>query len=277
MPQAAAHAYGQRPPIDISLRNPEQTAKWAETLGGTSFAPGHVRLPSHADQGNVAIPDLPGFAEGAWWVQDVAASCAARLLGAGEGRTVLDLCAAPGGKTMQLAAAGWRVTALDQSKKRLERLSDNLTRTGLTAEVVQADLRAWRPDAPVHAILLDAPCTATGIYRRHPDVLHRIGPRQIAELAELQADLLARAADWLAPGGRLVYATCSLERAEGEEQGAQFLASHPDFALLPTTAEELPAGILPTPDGWLRTLPDTLADAGGTDGFFIARLVKNAN
>jgi 16S rRNA (cytosine967-C5)-methyltransferase len=277
MPLAAAHAYAQRPPVDISLRDPSETAKWTEALGGTSFAPGHVRLPSHADQGSIAIPDLPGFAEGAWWVQDIAAACAARLLGANEGRTVFDLCAAPGGKTMQLAAAGWRVTAIDQSKKRLERLSENLARTGLMADVMAADLRAWQPDAPADAILLDAPCTATGIYRRHPDVLHRIGPRQIAELAQLQTELLARAAGWLAPGGRLVYATCSLERAEGEDQVSRFLASHPDFALLPVAPEDLPAGITPTPEGWLRTLPDTLADAGGTDGFFIARLVKKAN
>jgi 16S rRNA (cytosine967-C5)-methyltransferase len=239
-------------------------------LRGASFAPGHVRLPDDAG----AIPDLPGFAEGAWWVQDIAASCAARLLGAGEGRSVLDLCAAPGGKTMQLAAAGWRVTAIDQSKKRLERLTDNLARTGLSAQVAQADLRQWQPDAPVDVILLDAPCSATGIYRRHPDVLHRIGPRQIAELAELQAELLARAADWLTPGGTLIYATCSLERAEGEEQIARFLSDRPDFSLTPASPDMLPHGIAPTAQGWLRTLPDTLADAGGVDGFFIARLAR---
>jgi 16S rRNA (cytosine967-C5)-methyltransferase len=269
MVAAAARAFALRPPVDVSLRDAAQMGEWAEKLGGFSLAPGHVRLPEGA-----VIPDLPGFAEGAWWVQDVAASCAARLLGAGVGRSVLDLCAAPGGKTMQLAAAGWAVTAIDQSKKRLERLTDNLTRTGLSAQVVQADLRQWQPDAPVDAILLDAPCTATGIYRRHPDVLHRIGPRQIAELAELQAELLARAADWLTPGGTLVYATCSLERAEGEDQVARFLDHRPDFTLSPVQPDALPHGIAPTPEGWLRTLPDTLAGAGGTDGFFIARLVK---
>ena len=272
MPQAAAHAYGVRPPVDVSLRDASETATWTAELGGTSFAPGHVRLPEGTN-----IPDLPGFAEGAWWVQDIAASCAARLLGAGEDRTVLDLCAAPGGKTMQLAAAGWRVTAIDQSKKRLERLSENLTRTGLSAEVTAADLRQWQPEAPVDAILLDAPCTATGIYRRHPDVLHRIGPRQIAELAELQGELLARAASWLKPGGHIIYATCSLERAEGEEQVERFLAAHPDFALRPIDPVELPEGMAPTEQGWLRTLPDTLAAQGGTDGFFIARLARQAN
>jgi len=272
MPQAAAHAYAVRPPVDISLRDPGETATWTAALNGASFAPGHVRLPE-----SVAIPGLPGFAEGAWWVQDIAASCAARLLGPGEDRHVLDLCAAPGGKTMQLAAAGWRVTAIDQSKKRLERLSENLTRTGLTAEVMTADLRQWQPEELIDAILLDAPCTATGIYRRHPDVLHRIGPRQIAEMAELQGALLARAADWLKPGGRIIYATCSLERAEGEEQVERFLAARPDFALVPIEPGETPDGIAPTEKGWLRTLPDTLAAQGGTDGFFIARLAKTAN
>ncbi|BBF68524.1 RsmB/NOP family class I SAM-dependent RNA methyltransferase [Sphingomonas bisphenolicum] len=272
MPQAAAHAYAIRPPIDISLRDPAETATWTAQLNGASFAPGHVRLSESA-----AIPALPGFAEGAWWVQDVAAACAARLLGPGDDRAVLDLCAAPGGKTMQLAAAGWRVTAIDQSKKRLERLTENLARTSLTAEVTTADLRTWEPDAPVDAILLDAPCTATGIYRRHPDVLHRIGPRQIAEMAEVQGALLARAADWLKPGGRLIYATCSLERAEGEEQVERFLAARPDWMLLPVEPGETPEGIAPAEQGWLRTLPDTLAAEGGTDGFFIARLAKKAN
>ena len=274
MPQAAALAYGVRPPVDVSLRDANETAKWTDALGGASFAPGHVRLPANPVEGGVAIPDLPGFAEGAWWVQDIAASCAARLLGDGAGRSALDLCAAPGGKTMQLAAAGWRVTAVDQSKKRLERLSDNLARTSLEAPTVTADLRQWAPPAPVEAILLDAPCSATGIYRRHPDVLHRIGPRQIAELAELQAQLLARAADWLTPGGRIVYATCSLEQAEGEEQIARFLAARPDFALLPIESGELPQGMAATAQGWLRTLPDMLADQGGADGFFIARLAR---
>ena len=269
MVQAAAVAYGQRPPVDVSLRDAQETAHWATLLNGQSLCAGHVRLPD-----NAAIPELPGFADGAWWVQDVAASCAARLLGAGEGRAVLDLCAAPGGKTMQLAAAGWSVTAVDQSKKRLERLSENLARTGLTAQVVAADLRTWQPDAPMDAILLDAPCTATGIYRRHPDVLHRIGPRQIEELAELQGELLERAAAWVKPGGRIVYATCSLERAEGEDQVARFLGAHADFVIDSALTDELPARVTPSAEGWVRTLPDTLADVGGADGFFIVRLAR---
>ncbi|WP_336962081.1 RsmB/NOP family class I SAM-dependent RNA methyltransferase [Sphingobium aquiterrae] len=268
MVEGAARAFAVRPPVDVTLRDSADTEGWAQRLGGVSLAPGHVRLSSDHD----AIAALPGFVEGAWWVQDLAASLPARLLGAGEGQHVLDLCAAPGGKTMQLAAAGWRVTALDQSAKRLARLAENLERTGLAAQTVTADLRAWEPEALADAVLLDAPCSATGIYRRHPDVIHRIGPRQIAELAELQATLLDRAALWVKPGGTLVYATCSLERAEGEDQIAAFLARTPGFAVVPPEADELPDGIVPTAEGWVRTLPGTLAEAGGTDGFFIARL-----
>ena len=249
------------PPLDLSLRDPATTAEWAERLGGTSLMPGHVRL-----ERGMAVERLEGFKEGAWWVQDLAASLPARLLGPGEGQTVLDLCAAPGGKTMQLAAAGWQVTALDSSARRLQRMQENLTRTGLTATLVQADALQWEPAAPFDAVLLDAPCTATGTCRRHPDVLHRIGPRQIAELAELQAALLERAQRWVKPGGRLVYATCSLERAEGEDQVS-------DIKLTPDSirAADLPGGLNPTAEGWLRTDPGLLREAGGLDGFFIAR------
>lgn len=267
MPDDAARAMATRPPIDISLRDPADTAQWAERLSGISLAPGHVRLPDHE-----SVTGLPGFDDGAWWVQDIAASIPARLLGQGEGRTVFDLCAAPGGKTMQLAAAGWNVTALDQSAKRLARLSENLDRVGLSARVLTADVRQWKPDAPADAVLIDAPCSATGIYRRHPDVLHRIGLRQIAELAELQAELLARAAEWIKPGGTLVYATCSLEQAEGEAQIERFLAATPGWAIQRPAEEHLPQGIAPTEQGWVRTLPQTLADSGGTDGFFIVSL-----
>lgn len=249
------------PPLDLTLKDVAETGVWAERLGGVSLMPGHVRLPR-----GTAVEELPGFAEGAWWVQDLAASLPARLLGPGEGRQVLDLCAAPGGKTMQLAAAGWQVTALDASAKRLERMQDNLTRTQLSAELVKADAMTWEPPAQFDAVLLDAPCTATGTCRRHPDVLHRIGPRQIAEMAELQAAMLARALPWVKPGGRLVYAVCSLEPVEGEDQ-ARALARRPD----PIRADELPAGLAPNPDGWLRTDPAMLAPEGGIDGFFIAR------
>ena len=249
------------PPLDITLADPATTAEWAEKLGGVSLLPGHVRLAR-----GTAVEHLEGFAEGHWWVQDLAASLPARLLGAGEGRFVLDLCAAPGGKTLQLAAAGWRVTAIDASDKRLERLRDNLARTGLTADVIEGDALHWTPREPFDAVLLDAPCTATGTCRRHPDVLHRIGPRHIAEMAELQAALLERAVGWLKPGGRLVYATCSLEPAEGEGQ-----AAHIALAADPILPAELPAGIVPTSQGWVRTHPGMLSEVGGLDGFFIAR------
>lgn len=260
--RAAAIAAGLAlpPPLDLTLRDPAGTAEWAERLGGVSLLPGHVRLPR-----GTAVENLEGYDEGAWWVQDLAASLPARLLGEGQGRRALDLCAAPGGKTLQLAARGWQVTALDMSAKRLERMGQNLKRTSLGAKTVVADALAWESEERFDAVLLDAPCTATGTCRRHPDVLHRIGPRQIAEMAELQAAMLERAARLLAPGGRLVYAVCSLEREEGEDRAAR-VALTPD----PVGAEEIP-GFAPTPEGWLRTDPAMLAEAGGIDGFFIAR------
>ncbi len=258
---AVASGLAVPPPLDLSLRDHGATAEWAERLGGTSLMPGHVRLAR-----GTAVEHLAGFKDGAWWVQDLAASLPARLLGSGNGRQVLDLCAAPGGKTMQLAAAGWAVTALDAGAKRLQRMQENLNRTGLAATLVQADALQWEPEAQFDAVLLDAPCTATGTCRRHPDVLHRIGPRQIAELAELQAGLLERVQRWIKPGGQLVYATCSLEREEGEDQAVS-VALTPD----PILASELPGGLMPTGEGWLRTDPGMLAEAGGIDGFFIAR------
>ena len=191
---AIAAALALPPMLDLTLRDPASTAEWAEKLGGVSLMPGNLRLP----RGH-AVEHLPGYAEGAWWVQDLAASLPARLLGAGEGRAVLDLCAAPGGKTMQLAAAGWQVTALDGNAKRIERMRANLRRTGLEAELIAANALRWEPEQAFDAVLIDAPCTATGTCRRHPDVLHRIAPRQIAEMAELQAQLLERAAAWLKP------------------------------------------------------------------------------
>jgi len=261
----AERAIAAPPPIDLSLRD----AAAAPDIAGVSLLPGHIRLDSRAP-----ITGLEGFAEGGWWVQDLAASLPARLLGKGAG-TVLDLCAAPGGKTLQLAAAGWEVTAVDISESRLARLSENLARTGLSAKVIAADLLNWSPEAPADAVLLDAPCSATGIFRRHPDVLHRVRPSMIAELAEMQGKLLARAAKWVKPGGTLVFATCSLEPSEGEAHLAPFLAAHPEFAIDPIRAEELPEGVSPREDGTLRTLPGMLADQGGLDGFFIARLRRN--
>lgn len=258
----AAQALGTPPPLDLTLKDPATTAQWVERLGGESLATGHVRVPR-----GTAIPELPGFAEGAWWVQNIAASIPARLLGGSSGGTVLDLCAAPGGKTMQLAAAGWNVTAVDQDRAKLVRLSDNLKRTKLAADVVQADILKWRPPAPVSAILLDAPCSATGIFARHPDVLHRVRSRDIAALAEVQAAMIARVADWLAPGGTLIYATCSLERAEGEAQIA--VAKAAGLTLKRSENTCIVSGIAADPRGWIRVLPKDHAD-----GFFVAQFVR---
>lgn len=264
MVEAARVALAEPPALDLVLADPSQTAKWVEELEGTSLAPGHIRLARGS-----AIEMLPGYAEGAWWVQDLAASLPARLLGQGHHSEIADLCAAPGGKTMQLASQGWNVTALDKSAKRLERLQANLERTGLAAKSNIGDVLTWEPEAPFDAVLLDAPCSATGTFRRHPDVLHRIGPKQVAELVELQAAMLDKAAAMVKPGGTLVYATCSLEREEGEQQADAFLARHDNFAKAKIDTSLLPEGITPT-DGYVRTLPGMLADKGGLDGFFIA-------
>jgi 16S rRNA (cytosine967-C5)-methyltransferase len=268
--KAAAIAPGLAfpPELDLALRDASETQTRAVAMGGVSLAPGHIRLPRGA-----AVESLADFKDGAWWVQDLAAQIPARLLGAGEGRSALDLCAAPGGKTMQLAASGWKVTALDMSKRRLDLLKDNLKRTGLKASPVRADALTWEPKHRFDAILIDAPCTATGTCRRHPDVLHRIGKGQIAEMVELQRALAARAAQWLNPGGILVYAVCSLEVEEGEEQAA-WIDAELGLTRAPIRAEELPAGLAPTPEGALRTHPGMLAEAGGLDGFFAARWVK---
>jgi 16S rRNA (cytosine967-C5)-methyltransferase len=266
MVHAAQTALAEPPPLDLALKDHGETDSWAAKLGGTSLAPGHVRLPRGS-----AIEMLEGYADGAWWVQDLAATLPVRLLGEGNGRTVLDLCAAPGGKTMQLAAAGWNVTALDLSAKRMALLDSNLERTGLRAETIVADIRKWDGETQYDAVLLDAPCSATGTFRRHPDVLHRIGERQIAELAELQAVLLEHAAHWVKPGGSLVYATCSLEPEEGEAQIAAFLANHSEFKV---GRAALPEPFAPDAEGGFRIKPPMLAEAGGLDGFYLALLQK---
>ena len=265
--EGAEHAIAAPPPLDLTLADSAATDHWVAELGGTSLMPGHVRLPGGH------VPEMPGFEDGAWWVQDIAASLPARLIGRGIG-IALDICAAPGGKTMQLAAAGWKVTALDNSPTRLERLSDNLARTKLSATVVTADALLWKPAELADAVLLDAPCSATGIFRRHPDVLHRVRPSAISEMAALQERILGRAAGWVKPGGTLVYATCSLEPAEGEDQLKRFLSVRDDYAVDPVRADQLPAGITPHADGYVRTLPGMLADVGGCDGFFMVRLKR---
>jgi len=261
---AARRAIAHRPPLDLSFASEDACAAF---LDGVSLAQRHRRI-AHSG----AVTELTGFGEGGWWVQDLAASLPARLIPADADR-VLDACAAPGGKTMQLAAAGYAVTALDRSESRLARLSDNLSRTGLKAGMVVADALEWEPDEPFDAVLLDAPCSATGTFRRHPEVLYRARPAIIEQGAELQARLLLRAANWIRPGGSLVYAVCSLEPQEGEERVEAFLAERADFRLEPATT---PAeGVTPHARGWLRVLPSMLEDQGGLDGFFTAHLVRS--
>jgi len=262
---AARRAIAQRPPLDLSFASEEACAAFPE---GVSLAPRHRRI----DQGG-AVASLSGYDEGRWWVQDLAASLPARLIPA-EAKRVLDACAAPGGKTMQLAAAGHEVTALDRSESRLARLSDNLARTGLKAETVVADALEWETETPFDAVLLDAPCSATGTFRRHPEVLYRARPAIIEQSSELQARLLTSAADWVSPSGSLVYAVCSLEPQEGEDRIEAFLAQRPDFRLEPAPA--LVDGVTPHPRGWLRVLPGMLEQQGGLDGFFTAHLVRSA-
>jgi 16S rRNA (cytosine967-C5)-methyltransferase len=264
--EAAARALASPPPLDLIM-----AGETPEGLEGVSLMPGHVRL----DRG-AAVAGLTGYGSGDWWVQDIAAAIPARLLGAGNGRTVLDLCAAPGGKTMQLTAAGFAVTSVDASESRLARLRENLARTRFQADIVAADLMKWRPAAPADAILLDAPCSATGIFRRHPDVLHRVRPRAIAELAEAQKAMLARAADWLKPGGTLVYSVCSLEPEEGEAVVEDFLCRRSDFRILPIGGQEIPSAFAPDEAGRLRILPGAFADEGGADGFFITRMTRES-
>ena len=262
--EAAAAGLAGQPPLDLTLADAGETEQWCEQLGGESLMPGHVRLPV-----GTSVAELPGYAEGRWWVQDIAASLPARTVGAGQGRRVLDLCAAPGGKTMQLAAAGWSVTAVDMSAKRVERLAENLARTGFSAETVVADARKYRSSEPFDAVLVDAPCSATGIYRRHPDVLYRVRPSAIADLARQQADIVRAAAKMVRPGGLLVYSVCSLEPEEGEAVAREFAAANPDFQPVPWPVE-LPDGLARVSGGSARVMPGALAAKGGADGFFVS-------
>ena len=245
-----AEAALREAPLDISVKPDADAAAWAARLGGQLLATGSIRLAAHG-----RIEDLPGYADGAWWVQDAAAALVARLAGDVRGKAVADLCAAPGGKTAMLAAAGATVTAVDVSAQRLERLRANLARLRLDAEVVEADVSSWAPGRTFDVVLLDAPCTATGTIRRHPDILRLKGPEDVARMAQTQERMLAHAATLVAPGGLMVYATCSLEPEEGEQQTAAFLAAHPNFARQPVAAAEI--GAEPewiSADGDLRTL-----------------------
>jgi len=259
-------------PLDITVKTEPET--WAKRLSGVVLPTGSVRLEAGG-----RIEDLAGYAEGAWWVQDAAAALPARLIGAGPGRTIADLCAAPGGKTAELAAAGAAVTAVDLSGARLARLRANLDRLRLAAELVEADAATWAPGCTFDAVLLDPPCTATGTIRRHPDILRLKRPEDVAVLAELQSRLLDNAVRLLKPGGTLVYCTCSLEPEEGVEQAARLLARTPQLERVPITPGE--GGIAPgwlTPEGDLRTLPFHLPlerkELSGLDGFYAVRFSK---
>lgn len=261
---AIAAKIAEEPAADLTLRDPLK----APDLEGEPLPGGSFRVAQRGD-----ITTWPGYAEGDWWVQDAAAAMPARLLDVKSGETALDLCAAPGGKTLQLAAAGATVSAIDRSAPRLRRLKENLARTGLSAEVVVADAETWPDARTFDAVLLDAPCASTGTFRRNPDVLWAITPPDIAKLAQVQTRLLDAAATRVKPGGRLVYCVCSLEPEEGEAQATAFLKRHPQFAAVPVQSGEdgAPEGSV-TSQGWLRILPHHLP--GGIDGFFAARFVR---
>ncbi|HJV41539.1 RsmB/NOP family class I SAM-dependent RNA methyltransferase [Caulobacter sp.] len=259
------------PATDLSLKPSADATALAEALEAEILDGGSLRVRRKGD-----VAGWPGFEDGTWWVQDAAAAVPARLLDAKPGEAVLDLCAAPGGKTLQLAATGAEVVAVDRSAARLKRVSENLARTSLSAEVVAADAAAWDDARTFDAILLDAPCSATGTFRRHPDVLWAARPGDVASLAAVQARILDSAAGRLKPQGRLVYCVCSLEPEEGEAQVEAFLARRPDMALDPIAADEAPAAGFPpaslTARGTLRLLPHQRD--GGQDGFFAARFRK---
>lgn len=240
--EAIAQMHLQEPPLDITVKNAAEITQWQEALGAELLPTGSLRLR----EGSRDVTKLPGFTEGSWWVQETAASLPVKMMGDLAGKTVLDLCAAPGGKTMQLAAAGAKVTAVDSSASRLKRLNENLDRTRLRAEIIEADIRKWKPDRKFDAILLDAPCSATGTIRRHPEILWLRSQEETERLGNTQRKMIERAQNWLNPGGILVYAVCSLQPEEGENHQLGGEAQ--------------------------RTLPCDMPEQGGMDGFFIARL-----
>jgi 16S rRNA (cytosine967-C5)-methyltransferase len=268
--RAIATAHLKEAPLDLTMR--ADAAAWCDRLQGTLLPTGTLRRSAGG-----AVTALPGYAEGAWWVQDAAAALPARLFGDIAGREVVDLCAAPGGKTAQLATAGARVTAVDRSTRRLERLVANFDRLGLPIDAVAADALAWRPPHPMDAVLLDAPCTTTGAIRRHPDVPYLKAPEDVARLSVVQENLLRAAIDMLRPGGTLVYCTCSLEPEEGPRRIEALLENGAPVVRHTIDPDEI--GACPdwiTVEGDLRTLPCHFAEYDGVDGFFCARLVKRA-
>ena len=270
--RAIAAANATEPALDLTVKDEPQ--QWAARLDGRVLPTGSVRIAAHGP-----VTRMAGFDSGTWWVQDAAAAIPARLLGDVKDLSVADLCAAPGGKTAQLAAAGARVTAVDRSEQRLKRLRENLARLSLEAEVVKADATLWQ-GGPFDAVLIDAPCLATGTIRRHPDIPWLKNEIELIRLAALQARLLDRAAELVRPGGTLVYCTCSLEAEEGEQAIAALLARNPALQRRPIEAGEI-GGLAEciSPAGDLRTLPCHLPDPeprmAGLDGFYAARITKN--
>ncbi len=268
MARAIATAHLREAPLDLTVRDDAET--WRAMLDGVVLPTGTLRRAAGG-----ALTTLPGYAEGAWWVQDAAAALPAKLFGDIAGREVIDLCAAPGGKTAQLVTAGARVTAVDRSSRRLERLVANLHRLDLPVETVGADALIWRPPHPVEAVLLDAPCSTTGAIRRHPDVPHLKSPEDVVRLSAVQENLLRAAIDMLKPGGTLIYCTCSLEPEEGRERVESLL-----YAGAPIERREIEPGEIGAEPEWitawgdLRTLPCHFGEYDGIDGFFCARLVK---
>ncbi|MBL1242013.1 MAG: RsmB/NOP family class I SAM-dependent RNA methyltransferase, partial [OCS116 cluster bacterium] len=269
-----AKAYSTQPKMDLSVKsNPED---WASKLDATHIGDLTIRLNSR--QG---FTQLEGFADGEFWAQDAAAAIAVKLFDDVKGKNVLDLCAAPGGKTMQLAAMGAHVTAIDINKNRIKRLEENLERTKLTDKVtiIQADIRKYEPDVlPTH-ILLDAPCSATGTMRKHPEILLLKSHDDVTKLKKIQAELLNKCIDMAAPNAQIIYVTCSLEPEEGEKQIDSVLGRRLDVVLEPITEAQLgligeTSQLKISPKGWLRILPDVDDAIGGMDGFFMAKLRK---
>lgn len=264
--RAIARAHQSEAAIDLTPRDPDDAASLADTVHGKLLPTGSVRIAA-----GTKLTLLAGYDDGRWWVQDAAAAIPARLLGDVRGKLVYDLCAAPGGKTMQLAAAGAEVLAVDAEGGRLKTVAENLARTKLAAETLKADILDWTPPRLADAVLLDAPCTATGTIRRHPDIAWSKTEEQLKSLAAVQAKMIDKAVTMLKPGGLLVYCTCSLQPEEGEKQASAALARHPTLTRLAVTPAEVGGLAAITRDGDLRTHPALLAAEGGIDGFFAAR------
>lgn len=265
---AIAEAHLRESALDITVKSDPEA--WAEKLEAELLPTGSLRRAAGGD-----IRALPGFDDGAWWIQDAAAALPVALLNPSPGQTIVDMCAAPGGKTAQLAAAGANVHAVDISEKRMKQVKDNLWRLRLKAQRTVADAAEWMPEAPVDAVLLDAPCSGTGTIRRHPDIARLKKPADIQRLTEIQDRLLTHCADILRPGGLLVYATCSLQPEEGSERIEKLLANGAPLERVPVTAAELPGlESAITANGEVRTLPSHWAERGGLDGFFIVRLKR---